>query len=910
MARIRPEDRRDLVLGFVTLMTMMAAHALVETARDTLFLTNLDAEKLPWAYLSIAALSLVTVKANQMVLARTRDKRTLLAISLAFGGVGHAVFFQLLGGAREPLLFAFYVWTGHLATILVVQFWLLLDDVVTVTEAKRIFGPVAAGGVVGATLGSLAAARLLDVGASPRSLVLVAAGVLLAGAALPRLWKRGEAAEAERASAPRGAMTTLFRHVYLRRLLLLVLISTFALTGGDYLFKAVVERSIPPEGLGPFFARFYAGLNAAALVVQLVLSGWLLRTLGVNRALVVLPAVLLTAATSFALAPALLPVLLLKGADGSLKHSLHRTSMEVLYLPLPKRLRDRYKAVIDVIGQRGGQALVSLVLLGAVHFGGVGPRETAIAVAVLLVAWLLVLYGLKEPYLQLFRRSLRGGLVDRPGLAELDLHSFETLLGTLNSEHDEEVLVAIELFERYGRVELLPKLILHHPSCQVVIRALDAFVDAGDPSFVPTAKRLLGHESPLIRAAALRAMTSVVPDAELLEKALHEDQAPEVKTTALVGLLAAQLGDEALLRGMIQQCIAGDPKPVQLALAQAIRQRMSPIFEGEVAALLTNEDPDILREAALAAAVQPSPTFIEPLLLLTGNGLVRGAARQALVAQGAPALTRLTEAMGDASLSRKVRRHIPRTIARFDPRDAARILQARIPYEWDGAVRYKLLRAIGSLVKRHRVTVDRTLFEARLRTTLERIVRLLELRVALESSRPAGVPEDAPAHECLGHELLVATLREKEINAFERAFRILAILDPSERYGDIWRGLRTGEPKAHAASRELLENALRGVTREAVLALAEDRRDAERLAAAAAALRLSTTPHTYEQALGKLVSDASESVRSLAAYHVAELGLTGLEDTLAGREEKSTAVSEVLENALRSLRRSEVPSVA
>ena len=148
MGRIRQEDRRDLVLGFVTLMTMMGAHALVETARDTLFLSRLDAEQLPWAYLCIAGLSLATVRANTWMLERTRDKRRLLAASLVVGGLVHAGFYLLLGGAREGMLFAFYVWTGHLASILVVQFWLLLDDVVTVTEAKRLFGPIAAGGVV------------------------------------------------------------------------------------------------------------------------------------------------------------------------------------------------------------------------------------------------------------------------------------------------------------------------------------------------------------------------------------------------------------------------------------------------------------------------------------------------------------------------------------------------------------------------------------------------------------------------------------------------------------------------------------------------------------------------------------------------------------------------------------------
>ena len=57
------------------------------------------------------------------------------------------------------------------------------------------------------------------------------------------------------------------------------------------------------------------------------------------------------------------------------------------------------------------------------------------------------------------------------------------------------------------------------------------------------------------------------------------------------------------------------------------------------------------------------------------------------------------------------------------------------------------------------------------------------------------------------------------------------------------------------------------------------------------------------------VRTASGPLRSLTAYHVAELGLTGLEDALVRNDDGSTAVSEVLDNALRLLRGSEAPAL-
>ena len=49
------EEGRLKRAALVTLFCLLAGHALLETARDALFLTHVPAEQLPWMYLSIAA---------------------------------------------------------------------------------------------------------------------------------------------------------------------------------------------------------------------------------------------------------------------------------------------------------------------------------------------------------------------------------------------------------------------------------------------------------------------------------------------------------------------------------------------------------------------------------------------------------------------------------------------------------------------------------------------------------------------------------------------------------------------------------------------------------------------------------------------------------------------------------------
>ena len=116
----------------------------------------------------------------------------------------------------------------------------------------------------------------------------------------------------------------------------------------------------------------------------------------------------------------------------------------------------------------------------------------------------------RRQYVDQFRARLRDGVTNpRLELEELDLQSLDVLLSALNSEQDSEVLAAIDMFDRHGRADLIPVLVLYHPSAEVRDRALAAFVEASDHRFVPIAHRMLSDDNPGIRATALRALGSL-----------------------------------------------------------------------------------------------------------------------------------------------------------------------------------------------------------------------------------------------------------------------------------------------------------------------------------------------------------------------------------------------------------------
>jgi hypothetical protein len=124
-----------LVVATATLFGILTGHSILETARDALFLSSLPASQLPWVYLVIAGLALVVARLNQRVTSRYSGRATL-ALTL-FGSAVCTAGLWLWAGRGETSLYGLYVWTGVMATVIVVQLWLLVADAFHPGVAKR-----------------------------------------------------------------------------------------------------------------------------------------------------------------------------------------------------------------------------------------------------------------------------------------------------------------------------------------------------------------------------------------------------------------------------------------------------------------------------------------------------------------------------------------------------------------------------------------------------------------------------------------------------------------------------------------------------------------------------------------------------------------------------------------------------
>ena len=810
-----PATRRAIAGGSAVLFAITAAHALAETARDTMFLRELPPERLPWAYLGIAAGVLLSSRSIERAVG-ARSRLHALQVLLGVGAAGHLAF-AAVGGGGPAFLTALYVWCGVLATQLLIQLWLVVGGALDVRVAKRLFAWIAAAGLAGAAGGAGLAALLLL--RWPVQALLVAAAASLGLAALGSLWLPARPSEAAAGEAPapwRGVLA----EDYSARVVLAVALLAATTVGIDYLFKAAVVEALPRQQLGHFFARFHAGVNAGALALQLVATPWLLQRAGVARSLLALPSLAAVGAGLVAVFGGLWPSLALKASEALLSQSVHRAGSEILFLPVPERLRVGLRSAAAALGQRGGQAAGSVALLGALA-AGAGPSLVAAGTAALSTGLFAVIFGLRRRYVDRFRTELRR-LVEGPSMdvPRLDLAALECLIAALSSPDADEVIAALDLLESYGKDHLVPPLILYHPEPRVLVRVLELFRDTRDATLRPLVARLGRHADDGVRAAALRCRGDAF-EAPVLFRMLHAEPSPAVRAAALAELSRRGEIDPERERAVTNALVAGGPEAVP-ALARAVAA-LDPEEVGQwLVELAVHPDAEVRTELAEELARRPAPPHVPALIELLADPGARDPARRALCAIGTPAFEALAAGLRDSARPRAVRRHLPRSISRFAPEQAVPTLVEALPRERDPHVRYKILRGLGRLrADQPGIPVDVGPVLSVAEDSLRRAVELLAFQAALE--RGAN-----------GEALLARLLREEEARALERVFRAFHIVDPEVGYRALSDAVRGDDPRASAAAREVLEHVVKEPLRSGLLPLLSPAPLAERLARALA----------------------------------------------------------------------------
>src|SRR5260221_2697591 len=172
---VRPAESRPLLASFGSLLFIVIAHTTLETVRDAMFLVHVGPGALGYMYMITAALTLAVGAVSSNIGARFGVRRALMVAQLA-SAAGTAAFFFL--PPTRLVLTGLYAFSAVSGALLVPQLWATTAALFHAGQGRRLFGTIAIAGVLGAVLGTSAAAGALIV-LDLRWLFLVSAGAFV-----------------------------------------------------------------------------------------------------------------------------------------------------------------------------------------------------------------------------------------------------------------------------------------------------------------------------------------------------------------------------------------------------------------------------------------------------------------------------------------------------------------------------------------------------------------------------------------------------------------------------------------------------------------------------------------------------------------------------------------------------------
>jgi hypothetical protein len=260
--------------------------------------------------------------------------------------------------------------------------------------------------------------------------LLLLTQVLLPSGREPRTEKKTEK-DGEISSAREG-LKLVWGTPHLAMIAAIVMLATMSSTLVDYQFKEAVRATLTTkQQLAGFFGAFYGWTGAASLLIQLFLTSRLMASRGVAVSLSLLPVALMMGSVGVLLFPALLTATLLRGADNSLRKSLHRSVLEVCYVPLPSMLRRKTKTFIDTVLDSLAEGLGAGVVFIWVTWGNMPSRYLSVVVIALCSAFLYVNRRMGNVYFETVVDRLKGGTREADQLmADADFHGKDLLSAT------------------------------------------------------------------------------------------------------------------------------------------------------------------------------------------------------------------------------------------------------------------------------------------------------------------------------------------------------------------------------------------------------------------------------------------------------------------------------------------------
>lgn len=250
------DEQLRVFLTFLALFCLLLSYYIVKPLRNSKFLSEFNASRLPFVYAGVAVLSFSLTKVFSH-LAKSVEKYRLVIGAYCVIVLAKLIFAQWLPHGGKPAVVCFYFFASVYFLLAVATLWACINDMFTVEQGERLFGFIALGstfgGIAGSRIGRMVAnspyrgdALYIAVCFLILALVLVLLAAKLPSKPVLRP-ARDEQASEGRASAGQGfwsELRALSQRPFLRNIALSVMLLAVATTAVEFVSQAVIDRDL------------------------------------------------------------------------------------------------------------------------------------------------------------------------------------------------------------------------------------------------------------------------------------------------------------------------------------------------------------------------------------------------------------------------------------------------------------------------------------------------------------------------------------------------------------------------------------------------------------------------------------------------------------------------------------------
>ncbi len=380
MVQVRKGEWLPLCLSFLYFLLLLASYYCVRAVRDTVF-TLVDQSERPTLFLTTFLVMIAVVPLFGWLATRFERRQFLPAVYWFFLAnliVIYATFDQF----GDSLWYArfFFTWVSVFNLFVVSVFWGFMADIFAISQSRRLFGIIAAGGsvggIVGALLGGFVAKSWSVSAVILTSSLLLFATILVVWRLLG--WCRSNAISGKSRMGHVGGdiwdgIKLLLRFPFLQGIAGFIFLGTF--TGVilySYQASVIAERYVDAASRTQAFANVDLAVNASIILIQVLLLGRVIRWIGFLWALLILPLVVVATFAVIAVSPALGFILVAQIVRRAILFAITNPTSQMLYAVVGPRTKYKFKAMADTLIYRGGDTSGVFLFRGAEALGGLG----------------------------------------------------------------------------------------------------------------------------------------------------------------------------------------------------------------------------------------------------------------------------------------------------------------------------------------------------------------------------------------------------------------------------------------------------------------------------------------------------------------------------------------------------------